>query len=946
MIKQASYCILPLAAFLGLISLPFKSYDLVILYGRFPDLLAEGSDDFQSRLEANKLTNEGSLRYLQGQYEEALEAYKKALLIYRQIGHRAQEGNLLQEIGGIYIKVGQYDKALEIYQEALVLYWQIGDLRGEASLYNQLGLIYQWQGDYNKALEVYQQSLQIYRSTGDQEREGQTLNNLGTLYYHQSQYERAIEVYERALTLFEEIKNEPGQGSIFNNIGLVYLQLGEAIKALDFYEKSLRIRQKIGDSKGVGVTLHNMGLAYGKRGDDRQALEFYERALRIRTQIGDRSGEGKTLNNLGLLYNRLGRSQEALESLQRALTIFQRLNDKSWESNTLDSLGTFHRSRGNLTAALNYYQESLLLSRDIGDKAQEVTILTHLAIAKNDSGHLLEALKDIEAAVAIVEDIRIAITSEQFRQSYFAQNYQVYQFYIDLLMQLHKQNPDGGYDGKALAASERAKARSLLDILSEADADIRSGLEPQLREKERSLQERINATASRQIELLSTANSAMAITAIQGELDRLLQELDEVRAQIRKTSPRYAALTQPQPFNLEQIQQQVLDEDTLLLQYALGEKRSYLWAVTKTNIYSYELPPRHKIEAAVREFRNSMTAPSMRNSPPVLAAASSALSDMIVAPVADRLDRKRLLIVSDGALHYIPFAALSIPGTGDYQPLLLHHEIVSAPSASTLAVLRKQTANRPLAPHAIAILADPVFAVNDERLQTSEIASRAIGSEAASNILPEYVARSANQIGINGTPDRLPFTRQEAEAILALVPDAEEFKALDFQANRAIATSEELSQYLVVHFATHGFLNSVNPALSGIVLSLVDERGNPIDGFLRLHDIYNLNLAADLVVLSACQTGLGEEIKGEGLVGLSRGFMYAGAPRLVVSLWSVDDLGTSELMSRFYRNYLQAGLTPAAALRTAQIEMLQTPEWKSPYFWAAFNFQGEWQSSN
>ena len=289
-------------------------------------------------------------------------------------------------------------------------------------------------------------------------------------------------------------------------------------------------------------------------------------------------------------------------------------------------------------------------------------------------------------------------------------------------------------------------------------------------------------------------------------------------------------------------------------------------------------------------------------------------------------------------MQYIPFAALSIPEAEEYEPLIVSNEIVSLSSVSTLAVLRRETESRPLAPQTIALMADPVFGSEDDRFTGEDYAS-----SGENNLNYILASRSAEDVGVKGTPARLRFTRQEADRILALVPDAKEFSALDFDASRQTATSDKLSQYRIVHLATHGFMNSLNPELSGIVLSLVDKQGKPTDGFLRLHDIYNLNMPAELVVLSACQTGLGEEIRGEGLVGLTRGFMYAGAPRLVVSLWNVNDSGTAELMSDFYRRYLEDGLRPAAALRAAQLAMWENDELFAPYYWAAFTFQGRWR---
>ncbi len=309
--------------------------------------------------------------------------------------------------------------------------------------------------------------------------------------------------------------------------------------------------------------------------------------------------------------------------------------------------------------------------------------------------------------------------------------------------------------------------------------------------------------------------------------------------------------------------------------------------------------------------------------------------------VARQLGQKRLLIVSDGALQYLPFAALPAPDTigknNPPVPLLVRHEIVNLPSASTLTIIRQDLNGRKPASKRLAVIANPVFSANDERVKT-EVSPLPTNPNDLDNLA---LTRSTLEVGISF--QRLPFTRKEGDRILSLIPAPQSQSAFDFAANRATATSQELSQYQIVHFATHGILNSQNPELSGVVLSLVDEKGTPQNGFLRLRDIFNLNFPAELIVLSACETGLGQEVKGEGVVGLTRGFMYAGATRVLVSLWSVDDQGTSELMSRFYKKMLQEGQKPAAALRAAQIEMWQNPQWKDPYYWAAFTLQGEWK---
>jgi CHAT domain-containing protein len=432
-------------------------------------------------------------------------------------------------------------------------------------------------------------------------------------------------------------------------------------------------------------------------------------------------------------------------------------------------------------------------------------------------------------------------------------------------------------------------------------------------------------------------------------------------------------LTQPQPLGLAEIQQQVLDTDTLLLEYSMGDGASYLFVVSQTSITSHRLPKRAEIEEATRRVRELLTAPQpqpgdteakyrarVKEARASYWPRAAELSRMLLGPVASQLGRKRLVIVADGALQYIPFAALPALSTGndegrnsraEPQPLLVEHEIVSLPSASTLATLRRETAGRKPAEKLLAVLADPVFTGDDTRIRR-DVGKAGGKGKAKSAVSDEtdiaflQMTRSGRETGVIGAEagfGRLLSTRREAASISALVPERERMRALDFEASRTTALRPELGEYRIVHFATHGLLNNIHPELSGIVLSLVDEAGRPEDGFLRLQDIYNLKLSAELVVLSACQTGLGKEIKGEGLIGLTRGFMYSGAPRVVSSLWKVDDLATAELMKLFYQRMLKDGLPAGAALRSAQLELSRQKRWASPYFWAGFVLHGEWK---
>jgi len=435
----------------------------------------------------------------------------------------------------------------------------------------------------------------------------------------------------------------------------------------------------------------------------------------------------------------------------------------------------------------------------------------------------------------------------------------------------------------------------------------------------------------------------------------LQAEYQDVQAAIRKSSPRYAALTQPSPLTVKQIQEELLDGDSLLLEYALGEKRSYLWVVSNTGLDAWELPSRAAIETQVERVSELLTARSVnkRTETPAerrkrieqadatLPEAARRLSEMVIGPAASVLGGKRLVVAPDGALQRLPFAMLPIPGSSE--PLVASHEIVVLPSASALFVLRRELAGRKPAPKMLAVFADPVFDLADPRAAGAGAMLAYAPPPESSRILEHLAETGAGGASAGPKIPRLPFTLQEADQILGVAPDRSNLRAVGFEASRAAATSGQLSQYRYLHFATHGYLDTEHPSLSALVLSQIDEKRQPRDGFLRVNDIYNARLSAELVVLSACQTGLGKEVRGEGLMGLTRAFLYAGAPRVVVSLWNVNDRATAGLMTGLYRGMLRGGKRPSAALRDAQLEMRKQKQWESPYYWAAFVQHGEWK---
>jgi len=912
-------------------------------------------------VEAEQLRAQGTRESL----HKAINKYAAALPFWQAINDVYKQAETHNNTGTAFYFLGEFQRALDSYKEALPLIRAANNRQGEAYTLINMGLVYDAFGEKQNALESYTQALHLLRALEDRYGEAFALSNLGLLYDSLGEKQRALEHHFQALGIRRDLKDQKGEANTLNGIGAVYTSLGDLQKGLEYFTQALQLRRTTGDRYGEAATLNNLGRVYSNRTEKQKALDYYNQALDLWRTLGDRDGEATALNNIGMVYYSSGEKQKAIEYLDQVLPLRRATPNRNGEATALQNLGTIHASLGDRREAIEYYKQALALRRAVDDRHGEAESLYSLARVDRDHGDLNAARDKIMASLKVVESLRAKVSGQGIRASYFASIQQYYEFYIDLLMQQHRLQPDTGHAAAALHANERARARSLLETLSEARIDIRHGVDSTLVSRERLLQQQLNAKEQNRMRLLSGNHTHEQAETAEKEIASLLTQYQEVQGQIRASSPSYAALTQPQPLTLAEIQQQVVDDETVLLEYALGEKHSFLWVVTPTALASFELVGREIIETMARRVyallmaRNQKppaeTSESLEQAEEQFYRAADSLSQMVLAPAASLLGSKRLLIVAEGALQYIPFGALPVPMNDrtqellntNYRPLIVDHEIVSLPSASVLAVLRRERVGRHSAPGAVVVFADPVFSKDDPRLKRAQkngVHQSGPNVASADTLLQSEgdVQRGADEVGLD--IQRLPFSRREADAIVALAPDKESRPMLDFAASRKNLESVAMSQYRILHFATHGMLNNVHPELSGIILSLVDELGEPQDGFLRLHDIYNLNLSADLVVLSACQSALGKEIKGEGLVGLTRGFMYAGAARVVSSLWKVDDRATAELMKRFYEGMLgKQKLPPAAALRAAQVSMFRSGDWQSPYYWAAFVLQGEWR---
>lgn len=882
--------------------------------------------------------------------QDLLARTQEAEALEAQVNDPHLRAQILTNYVFVYVSDGKLALAGKYADAAVSLAEQVKDpnIYGRALLL--AGYVKDGSGQLNDALDYYQRALSTFQRHGGPFWQARALTAICGVYVGLGELQRTLEYAKQASTILERLHNRRWQGVNFNNMGYAYLELGDYQRALENYSNALACFRELEHADGQAITSVFVGNIYRLQGDFAKARETFQITSKLGHEKNEKTWKALAATNLAFLSQAEGNLPEAVRGFSRARSEYLGTDNKRGQIINQNALGNALYRLGQSEIALRHLQEALALGEKTQDREIEVLVRYNIAQVQRSLGQLDDARAQIERSLDSIESLRLKLASFDLRSSYFATVRQFYELYADVLMQLHRRNPHDGLDAKAFEVSERARARSLLDYLQQSEINIRADADTAVLEQERDVQRRMNEASVRRAQLSANRNSA-EIAAVVKEIDALTTQYEELQARIRSNSARLAAASPPQLLSLKD-SQLLLDDNSMLLEYMFGDDRSYLWVVTRTGLQGFELPPRSQIESEVEKFRQLLTAnlpvageafeqskQRIANANQLLLSHSANLGKLLLGPVADKLDKKRLLIVPDGRLQSIPFQALTLPDVnGSPAALVERYEIAYEPSASALATVRQAHGVRKSGSGSVAVFANPVFDANDPRVKqtTSETGS---GSNGPAQLVKQAF-RDAGQETATIPP--LPASGEEADAILSVVPWFSGMKAINFQASRGTIGQTDFSQYRIVHFATHGFVDYEHPELSGLAFSMVDEKGNPQDGFLRMHDIYNLKLPVDLVVLSACNTGLGREIKGEGLIGLTRGFMYAGARGVVVSLWKVDDDATAELMKHFYAAMFQQGLTPAAALRDAQLALRSKKRWQSPFYWAAFVIQGEY----
>jgi CHAT domain-containing protein len=835
--------------------------------------------------------------------------------------------------------------AMKGAQDALKLWLSLDRKRGIAEAHVAIGEYQMAQTDLIESERSLQTALGLYRELNAVDQQATILIHLGFVEQRKSAWQNAMGFYTQAQSLIDE-KAEPyrmaqiagGLGESFLESGLPEVALAKFREGLDYFRLSKAQR-------GVSAMIWLIGRAQYMSGNYRDALESLGQARNDAVSNSDPALAAFCDDFLGRTYYESKDYAAALSHFHAALEGYARAKNPMEAARVQALIGRVYQQQGSLTRARGKYETALTVFRSLSDHLNESATLYAMGTLELRENHLDTAETFLRQSIEVTENIRRVSTNSDLAAAFSATVHERYEGYIECLMRQHREHPDRGLSVRAFEMSELARARSLAELLRTTQTNLVPGLDPNLAQQEKSLRQSLKVKEDSKVALLARKYTRDELQVLDAELANLEAEYERVTRTIRAQYPSYEQITKPDAWTLKQIQDDVIaDDQTVLLEYSLGNDHSYVWVVTKNEIRSYDLPAQARISEVaqrVRQLLSTMNGVASKNE---AGEATQELATMILSPVAAELGKHRVLVVSDDALNYIPFQTLPSPLAG-HELLVANYEVINAPSASILGQLRRERARRQTPEGVLAVFGDPIFASNYPERKDRGANDYVASNQPDGDERWQHALRDIEPTGEVLDPANIQplFYAGRELTNLSEVAGAGTFVASGFEATRERLGKTDLTKFAILHFATHGILDRKRPENSGLFLSMVDRGGKAQNGFVGLQDIYSLRAPVDLVVLSACRTGLGKDLRGEGLIGLTRGFMYAGASSVVASLWKVDDEATAELMKRFYRNMLQDRMTPPAALRAAQNSIRHEPQWSAPYYWAAFTLQGDYR---
>lgn len=902
--------------------------------------LLETAPHFETQVDA--LNGLGKAYSYQSKCDDSTEHLTRAISLSDLHAYPAGKAEALLRLS----ECQNYDDhalALSSARQALDLWNSLGNKFGIADAHLAIGEYQMVLNFLDESQQSLERSLTLWRELNVSYKETETLNNLGFLEYRKGAWQSALSHYIEAQRRVDSEAEPYLMGQSAAGLAESFIESGLTDIGITKYQEAREQFRLSGDERSVIFAGWGIGKGQYINGDYQGAVTTLQAARADALRIKESIIVALCDDYLGRAYYSLTDGVVALKHFEAALAAYIKAGNAMEVPRTRALMAQVYELQGLLAKADEYYLASLESFRSLGDLINQSATLYKLGSLRLKQNRLDEAEEYLRQSIDVTEQVRGKSTSSDLTAAFSASVHERYETLIDCLMRKQKATQRQDLAARAFETSELGRARSLSELLHETATNQVPGLEESLAQQERSLRQSLFVNENARVALLGTKYQKADLEALETKRRELEEQYTQVLDTIRSRFPSYEQLVRPKGWTVSQIQEQVIaDDETVLLEYSLGPEKSYVWAVTRQSIKSYELAAQDQIVVAAERVYNLISSTPGSNTPHELENASQALSQMILSPLTTELNRRRILVVADGVLNYIPFQILVQVGSNE--PLVLNHEIVNAPSASILGQLQQEARHRRPVAKLLAAFGDPVFPANYAQAQI-ERDEQLVAIQDPASVRLRSALRNINLNDNRFDPSLLrPLLYAKRElATLREVAGESSLVATEFTASRANLLSTDLSEYAMLHFATHGFLDPTHPENSGLVLSTVNQQGQEQNGFIGLREIYELRAPVSLVVLSACQTALGKDVRGEGLLGITRGFMYAGASSVVASLWKVDDEATAELMKRFYTNMLERGLTPSAALREAQNSIRQEPHWRSPYYWAGFTLQGDYR---
>ncbi len=927
---------------------------------------------------ASSLNNIGNIYTHLSEYKKALDYYTRSLALQNKLGNRLGIASSLNNIGNIYESLSKYEMALDYLNQSLAIKKELDNSSGIASSLNNIGLIYKNLSEYEMALDYFDQSLTLQKKLSNRSGIASSLNNIGLIYESLSEYEKSLDYFDQSLTLQKKLSNPSGIASSLNNIGNIYESLSEYQKALDYHNRSLTLQKELSNPSGVASSLNNIGNIYENLSEYETALDYHNQSLSLQKELGNPSGIAASLNNIGNIHIHLSRYEKALDYYNQSLALQKKLGNPSGIASSLNNIGSICTNLSEYEMALDYHNQSLALEKELGNPSGIASSLGNIGniyiclsqyeMALNYHNQSLVIEKELKNNLGIslsllaraksyrflkksrqaLDDYKNALTkwyeiskvAKVARESFLKDKIFFFQEAIDFHILTNNKKEE------AWQIFQKYKGYGFLSLMAESKANLEKTIDPKLRRKRNLILAQISDI---QKKLSENSKQQEIIDALRNSLEEKEYELRQVIGEIRRVNPAFADLVYPEPATLEQVQSS-LQNGEVLLEYFFTTKskfrsgKAYCFIVDKNSLEVIEIGDTAKINNKIKNFLHTLKDSKNSSMTWTYTEEATELYQLLLDPVLQNRNASKLIIAPDEMLHRLPFSALCLPTEEegetwkDLSYVADKYEICYVTSATAMVEMSKQKKAKEKK-FSLLAMADPVS--ENENSMVRQSLSKLPGARQevlaiAKNILPEKsLAEEVSE----------DFIYQNKDISISFGKEAQESKLFSLPL-----------LYNILHFATHGVIDPENSLRSFLLLAPTDTNKLPpkesnlplesiTDGNLQAREIFHLKdrIQAELVVLSACETGLGMLERGDGVVGFARAWMYAGVNNLVVSLWKVDDISTSRLMESFYQNFFKGKNSGdfLEYLSRAKKQLRYSEDFAAPYYWAPFVFIGK-----